>query len=103
MPAINKEIKNKNSMLKMQVTAEQRVFVVKTYYKTSRYLEVKEAIHRRFSERGPAANRTIWTNAMKYKRKGASLNSLNINKGRCDRKRTDRTKETMEVVRFKEV
>ena len=51
MPAINKEIKNKNSMLKMQVTAEQRVFVVKTYSKTSRYLEVKEAIHRRFSER----------------------------------------------------
>ena len=43
MPTLNKETKGKALMLKMQLTVEQRVFVVKTYYKTSSYMELKEA------------------------------------------------------------
>ena len=49
--ALNKETKNKAPMLKMQLTTEQRVFVVKTYYKTSSYLEVKEGFHRSFQRK----------------------------------------------------
>ena len=59
MPVLNKETKNKTSMLKMQLTTEQRVFAVKTHYKTSSYLEVKKTFHRRFSEKDPPTNRAI--------------------------------------------
>ena len=40
MSTLNKERKNKASMLKTQLTTEQHVFLVKTYYKTSSYLEL---------------------------------------------------------------
>ena len=56
MPTLNKETKSKASVLKMQLTTEH-VFVVKTYYKTSSYLEVKEAFCRRFPEKDPPTNR----------------------------------------------
>ena len=46
-------------MLKMQLTTEQRVFAVKTHYKTSSYLEVKKTFRRRFSEKDPPTNRAI--------------------------------------------
>ena len=42
MPTLNKETKNKTLVLKMQLTTEQRVLAVKTFYKTSSYLKVKE-------------------------------------------------------------
>ena len=35
MPTLNKEMKNKTSVFEMQLTTEQRVFVVKMHYKTS--------------------------------------------------------------------
>ena len=59
MPVLNKETKNKTSMLKMQLTTEQRVFAVKTHHKTSSYLEVKKTFRRRFSEKDPPINRAI--------------------------------------------
>ena len=62
MPTFNKETKNKASMLKMQLITEQRVFIVKTYYKTSSYLEVKKAIRRRFPEKDQPTNRRAWKN-----------------------------------------
>ena len=43
MPTFNKEMKNKASMLEIQLTTEKCVFVVKTYYKTNTYLEIKQA------------------------------------------------------------
>ena len=46
MPTLNKETKGKALMLKMQLTVEQRVFVVKTYYETSSYMELKETFDR---------------------------------------------------------
>ena len=43
MPTLNKETKKKASVFKMQLTTEEHVFVSKTYYKTSSYLEINEA------------------------------------------------------------
>ena len=79
-------------MIQMQLTTAQCVFVVKTYYKTSSYLEVKEAFRRRFPEKDPPANRTIWKNVKKH---GIEETSLNINKGRSGQRRTVRTEETI--------
>ena len=69
MPTFNKETKKKASMLKIQLPTEQPVFVVKRYYKTSSYLEVKEAFRRRFPEKDPPTNRTIWKNIKNMKEK----------------------------------
>ena len=40
MPSFNTDTENKASVFKMQLTTGQRIFVVKTYCKTSSYLEV---------------------------------------------------------------
>ena len=82
----------------MHLTTQQRVFAAKTYYKTSSYLEEKEAF-RRFLEKDPppSTNRTIWKNVKKSEREGACLN---IKKGKSGRRRTVRTEETIKVVRF---
>ena len=61
----NKETKNKASILKIQLITVQHVFVVKTYYKTSSYLEVKEAFRERFLEKVPPRNRRAWKNVEK--------------------------------------
>lgn len=50
MPTVNKVTKSKASDLKMQLTSEQRVFVVQTFCVTSSYLELKGAICRLSSE-----------------------------------------------------
>ena len=58
MPIYNKETNNNTSILKMQLTAEQHVFIVKPYCKTSSCLEVKEVSRRR-----------IWRNVKNTKEK----------------------------------
>ena len=50
MPTVNKVIKSKASDLKMQLTSEQRVFMVQTFCVTSSYLELKGAVSRLSSE-----------------------------------------------------
>ena len=50
---------------------------------------------RRFPEKDPLANRTIWKNVKKYEKEGTSLK---INNGRSGWRRTDRTEETIEVI-----
>ena len=65
MSTLNKETKNKASVLMMQLTTKQSVFLVQMYSKTISYLEVKEAFRRTFSEKGPPTNRTIWKNVKK--------------------------------------
>ena len=65
VPTLNKETKNKPSVLKMQLTTEQRVFVVKTFYKTRSYPKVKKVFHKRFLEKDPPTNRTIWKKVVK--------------------------------------
>ena len=86
-------------MLKMHLTTEQGVLVVKLYYKTSSYLEVKdwkEAFRSRFAVKDPPTSKTIWKNK-KYERVGTSRN---INTGRFGRRRIVRTEQTIEVVRL---
>ena len=51
MLTLNKEKKNKASTLKTQLTTEQRVFVVKAYYKSRSYLEVKEVSAKDFQRK----------------------------------------------------
>ena len=55
MSTFNKEIKNKALMLKMN----NAFLLFKTYYKTSGYLDVKEAFHRRFSVTDPPIWKTV--------------------------------------------
>lgn len=62
MHTLNKEIKNKTSMLKMQLTTELRFSAFKTYYKTSSHLEVNEAFRRGFPEKDQPTNRIIGKN-----------------------------------------
>ena len=80
----------------MQLVTEQRVIVVKIFYKTSSYFEVKKPFRERFLEKDPLTNRTIWNYVKKYEREGISLN---INKERSGSGITVRTEETIEVVR----
>ena len=87
----NKETKNKASILKIQLITVQHVFVVKTYYKASSYLEVKEAFRERFLDKVSPRNRRAWKNVEKYDREGAKV--------RCNRRRTVKIEETIEVVR----
>ena len=69
IPTLNKETKNKALMFKMQLTTEQYVFVVITYYKARSYLEVNETFHRRFPKKDPPPNRTIWIHLRNSKEK----------------------------------
>ena len=80
----------------MQLTTEQCVLVVKTFYKASSYLKVKEDFRGRFPKKYPPTNRTIWKNIKKYERDG----TLNNNKVRSGSKRIMRTKDTIEVIRL---
>ena len=41
LPTLNKEAQNKSSILKTQWTTEWRIFLVKTSYRISSYLEVR--------------------------------------------------------------
>ena len=67
----------------MQLTNEQRAFVVKDYYEFRSFNAVRNAFHERFPDR-------------KYELEGTSHN---LNKGRSGRRRTVRTEETINVVR----
>lgn len=80
----------------MQLTKEQRVFVVKTFHETKSYVAVREAFGRRFPGRNPPAKRTIQKNVEKYDGNGTSLN---LNKGRSGRRRTTRNQLNVDQVR----
>ena len=62
----------------VQLTPEQRVLVVKTYFQTEKYTEVRRLFRERYTER-PLNKTTIWKNV--------NATSLNKNKGRSGRKR----------------
>ena len=69
MPTLDKETKKKASVFKMQLITEEHVFLSKTYYKTSSYLEINEAFRWRFPEKDPPTNQTIYENAKNTKEK----------------------------------
>ena len=81
---------------KMQLTTEQRVFVVTEWLRTGSLQQVSEAFGQRFPDRAIPAKSTLWKNIRKYQREGTSLN---LNKGRSGRRRTARTDENIRAVR----
>ena len=58
----------------VQLNVAQRVFVVRTYFETRSYVEVKHSLMVGFPEREPPDNKTIWRNVEKYSHHGTNLN-----------------------------
>ena len=81
----------------VQLTPEQRVFVVLNYLtRTQSTTQVRNAFRERFPNRNPPAASTILENVRKYENSGTSLN---LNKGNSGRRRTTRTAENIDAVR----
>ena len=80
----------------VQLTPEQRVFVVLNYTRTQSTTQVRNAFRERFPNRNPPAASTILENVRKHENSGTSLN---LNKGNSGRRRTTRTAEYIDAVR----
>ena len=80
----------------MQLTKDQRVFVVTTWTSTKSIKGVQQLFSERFPEQESTSKNTIWQNVKKYQQAGTSLN---LNKGRSGRKKTARSEENIESVR----
>ena len=72
----------------VQLTTEQRVFVVESYIRLKSYATVQREFRDRFPEREPpSAKRTIQENVGKYHNFGTSLNLNKVTHG--DRERLE--------------
>jgi len=80
----------------VQLTTEQRVFLVKTFHETRSLQATQNAFQDAFRERPSPAKKTIWANVKKYETHGTSLNR---NKGHSGRHRTARSAANIEAVR----
>ena len=80
----------------VQLTIEQRDFVVLHYTKTQSIAAVQNAFLERFPDRNPPCKTTILRNFQKYSNAGTSLN---LNKGNSGRRRTTRTEENIAAIR----
>jgi len=83
---------------KMQLSKEQRVFVVESYLRTRSFKLVQQHFEQRFPERASPTKKTIWANVNKFKTEGTTLN---LNKERSGCRRTERTPENINLVREK--
>ena len=80
----------------VQLTTQQRVFIVLHYNRTQSLLEVQNAFRERFPDRNAPTKTTILKNVRKYSHHGTSLN---LNKNNSGRPRTARTPENIAAVR----
>ncbi len=80
----------------VQLTKDQRVFVVLHYNRTGSLLSVQNAFRERFPDRNPPAKTTILKNVRKYNNHGTSLNRNKTNSGRP---KTARSEVNIEAVR----
>ena len=80
----------------VQLTIEQRTFIVKTFYETRSLQLTREAFMERFPDRHAPAAKTIWANVRKYEQHGTSQNR---NHGNSGRRRTGRSEANVEAVR----
>jgi hypothetical protein len=78
-----------------QLTVEQRVFVVRTYYESHSYAEVQRLFRLQFPDRNPPDKANIWRNVQKYHNNGTSWN---MNSKKCGRKRTGRSDDNIDAV-----
>ena len=66
----------------VQLTKEQRIFVVRAYFETHSFVEVQQLFRERFPGRESPVKKTIWANVRKYEQHGTSLNRNAYNSGR---------------------
>ena len=82
----------------MQLSKEQRVFVVTSYLRTGSFKLVQQDFEQRFPKRALTTKKTIWTNVNKFKTEGKTSN---LNRERSGCRRTERTRENINRVREK--
>ena len=82
----------------VQLTIEQRVFVVLHYTKTQSIAAVQNAFLERFPDRNPPCKTTI-LRTFKNIQMPAQVLTLNLNKGNSGRRRTTRTEENIAAIR----
>ena len=80
----------------VQLTSEQRVFVVTNFIRTQSVPEVQDAFRVAFPDRNPPLRNTILDNVRKYQNTGTSLNR---NRGNSGRRRSERTEGNVAAVR----
>lgn len=80
----------------VQLTTEQRIFVVKTFQETKRLQATPDAFRQRFRGREPPGKKTIWANVKNYQAHGTSLNR---NRGHSGRPRRARSAANIQAVR----
>ena len=84
----------------VQLTVEQHIFVVTTYFLTGSYVEVRRRFQRKFPGRRPPTDMTIYRNVHKYAEHGTSLNRNSVASGRPRSGRSveniDRVQEALE-------
>ena len=51
----------------VQLTVEERVFIVSKYFETHSFVEVRNLFRERFPDKEPPVKKTIWRNVKKYK------------------------------------
>ena len=79
----------------VQYTMEQRVFIVRSYFETHSFAEVRQLFRVQFPDRNPPNKMNIWRNVKKYLDHGTSLNRNLKNSGR---KRTGRSQDNIDAV-----
>ena len=80
----------------VQLTTEQRTFVVLHYSLTHSLAAVQSAFREKFPDRNPPSKTTILKNFRKYSKYGTSLN---LNKSNSGRPRTARSPENIAAIR----
>ena len=66
----------------VQLSTEQRIFVVRAYFETHSFVEVQQLFRERFPWREPPVKKTMWANVRTYEQHGTSLNRNDYNSGR---------------------
>ncbi|KAF2346850.1 Protein of unknown function DUF4817 [Trinorchestia longiramus] len=79
----------------MQLTKEQRTFIIEKYFQAKSFQQVIQSFQKHFPERQSPTKMTIWRNVTRYRTEGTSLN---LNKGRSGRKRTGQSEENVRIV-----
>ena len=76
----------------VQLTVEQRVFLVRSYLRGNTLQQTRVLFMQRFPDRNPPNRSTILKNVRKYEEHGTSLNR---NTGHSGRPRTGRSQENI--------
>ncbi|KAF2356864.1 Protein of unknown function DUF4817 [Trinorchestia longiramus] len=79
----------------MQLTKEQRTFIVEKYFQAKSFQQVIQSFQEHFTERQFPTKMTVWRNVTRYRTEGTSLD---FNKGRSGRKITGRSEKNVRIV-----